>query len=67
MMNKLNVFTFLIILYSVVVCMTVKHNDDLKVVVKNVDKDSIQFNETNYKSVTQIARVGDLIPFQAAK
>ena len=42
MMNKLNVFTFLIIVYSVVVCMTVKHTDELQVVANHIQKDTVR-------------------------
>ncbi|MBL7754327.1 MAG: hypothetical protein JNM44_07615 [Chitinophagaceae bacterium] len=67
MMNKLNVFTFLIIVYSVVVCMTVKHTDELQVVANHIQKDTIHLDATKRNTVTEIAHVQPITLFSVAK
>lgn len=67
MMNKLNLFTFLIIVYSLVVCMTVKKNDEVNFAILESYNDTLLSSNADFQHVQKYVNASAFMYFQATQ
>jgi predicted ferric reductase len=67
MMNKLNLFTFLIMVYSVVVCMTVKKNDEVNVAKVESRNDTLLSSNADFQHVQKYVNASAFMYIQATR
>lgn len=67
MMNKLNLFTFLIMVYSLVVCMTVKKNDEDNFAILESYNDTLLSSNADFQHVQKYVNASAFMYFQATQ
>lgn len=67
MMNKLNLFTFLIMVYSLVVCMTVKKNDEVNFAILESYNDTLLSSNADFQHVQKYVNASAFMYFQATQ
>lgn len=67
MMNKLNLFTFLIMVYSLVVCMTVKKNDEVNFAILESYNDTLLSSNADFQHVQKYVNSSAFMYFQATQ
>lgn len=66
-MNKLNLFTFLIMVYSLVVCMTVKKNEESNVVKIEFRNDTLLSSNADFQHVQKYVNASAFMYIQATR
>lgn len=67
MMNKLNLFTFLIMVYSLVVCMTVKKNEEANVVKVEFRNDPLLSSNVDFQHFQKYVNASVFMYIQATR